>query len=121
MMRRLLAFILLVSHTNTSMFMPQAPEADVYDSNGSQVDDINSITELILVSLGIDHTADDEDDDSGQNLQLVRVADCEFHPFFNQIKNWGASMNGRSLYSDFTNDKISLIAYDLIIPPPKLA
>ncbi|MGN6531270.1 MAG: hypothetical protein ACTHK0_05925 [Ginsengibacter sp.] len=120
-MKQVFAFILLLSHMNTSMFLPQVPEQDVYDAHGNLVDDINSITELVLVSLGIDHTADDEDDDSGQNFQLVRMADCVFHPFFNEINNTGASTNTRILYSDFTNNKISRIAYDLIIPPPKLA
>lgn len=120
-MKRLLAFTLLICHMNTSMFLPQVPEHDVYDAHGNQVDDINSITELVLVSLGIDHTPDDEDDDSGQNFQLVRMADCVFHPFYNEIKSMGASTNTRVLYSDFTNNKISRIAYDLIIPPPKLA
>jgi hypothetical protein len=49
------------------------------------------------------------------------MADCVFHPFYNEIKSMGASTNTRVLYSDFTNNKISRIAYDLIIPPPKLA
>ncbi len=120
-MKQVLAFILLLSHMNTSMFLPQVAEQDVYDAHGNQVDDINSITELILVSLGIDKTADDEDDDCGQNLQLVRMADCVFHPFFTEIKNTGASINSPALYGDFTHDKISKISYDLIIPPPKQA
>jgi hypothetical protein len=41
-MKKLLAFILLLSHMNTSMFLPQVPEDDIYDGNGNQVDDINS-------------------------------------------------------------------------------
>lgn len=120
-MKRIVAFLLLVSHMNTSMFLPQVPEHDVYDAHGNQVDDINSIAELVLVSLGIDQTADDEDDDCGQNFQFVRMADCAFHPFFSETTNTAASGIVSRLYSDFTNNKISLIAYDLIIPPPKLA
>lgn len=120
-MKRLLAFLLLTSHMNSSMFLPQVPEHDVYDRNGNQVDDINSVTELIMVSLGMDHTPDDEDDDTGQNFQLVRVADCVFHPFFSEIKNVRIPVKDPALYGDFTNNKTSLIIYDLIIPPPKQA
>lgn len=106
---------------NTSMFLPQVAEHDVYDAQGNQIEDINSVTELIMVSLGIDRIPEDEDDDTGQNFQLVRVADCVFHPFFSQIKSTGFSAKAPELYGDFTNNKISLIVYDLIIPPPKQA
>ena len=120
-MKRLLAFLLLISHMNSSMFLPQVPEYDAYDANGNQVDDINSITELIMVSLGMDHTPDDEDDDMGQNFQLVRVVDCVFHPFFSEIKNVWIPIKDPASYFDFTNNKTSMIVYDLIIPPPKTA
>ena len=70
-MKKILAFFLLISHMNTSMFLPQVPEDDVYDTNGNQLDDINSIVEYVMVKIGLDHTADDEDNDSGQNLHVV--------------------------------------------------
>ena len=82
-MRRVLAFIVLLSHMNTSMLLPQCAIPDVYDSNGNQIDDITSIVELIRVDLGYDHHADDENDDSGQSFHVAR---CEFviQPFFQE-------------------------------------
>lgn len=120
-MKRVFAFLLLVSHMNTSMFLPQVRESDVYDKNGEQVDDINSVVEYIMVSLGIDHTADDEDNDNGQNFHLVKLSDCVFNPFFTLIKVNNLPEKNTSLFREFTNNKIHLLAYDVMVPPPKNA
>ena len=116
-MKRLLAFILLLSHMNTSMFLPQAPEQDVYDANGNQIDDITSIVELVRVKLGYDHHSDDENDDSGQNFH---VAHCEYtiEPFQQGIRNTAVAQND-SRFFDRNIQKLSLISYDIIVPPPK--
>lgn len=74
-MKRLTAFILILCHINFSMFLPQVPEFDCYDKNGQQIDDINSVVEYVEVTLGYDHTADDEDDDNGQNFHLVKAVE----------------------------------------------
>jgi hypothetical protein len=42
-MKRFLAFILLLSHINTSMLLPQVPEVDVYDANGNQAVAVSKI------------------------------------------------------------------------------
>jgi hypothetical protein len=60
------------------MFLPQGAEVDCYDKNGQQIDDINSVVEYVEVALGYDHTADDEDDDSGQNFHIVKAFDYYF-------------------------------------------
>ncbi len=117
-MKRLLAFILLLSHMNTSMFLPQVPEDDVYDGNGFQVDDINSIVELVMVKLGIDHHADDEDDDQGQNFHLVKIFEYCF-PQFDNIKTKDLFITSQSMFQEYKEDKIPQISFDIIIPPPK--
>lgn len=117
-MRRILAFILLISHMNTSMLLPQVPEVDVYDANGNQVDDINSIVEYVMVKIGLDHHADDEDDDSGQNLHIVTGFQYTFEPFFTEIvKEY--STNKTNLFAEYSQSKIPSVSYDIIIPPPK--
>lgn len=118
-MKRLLAFILLLSHMNVSMFLPQVPEWDVYDESGNQVDDINSVIELVLVKLGVDHQVDDEDDDSGQNLHIVKIAEYCFQPVFN-----ASSLNPTlelkpALCGIYKESKTPNVSFDIIIPPPK--
>lgn len=118
-MRRLLAFILLVSHMNTSMFLPQAPEADVYDKNGNQLDDITSIVELVRVKLGWDHTADDENDDSGQNFHIANFYEYAYQPFFTDIRtNFFIKKTGQ--FFDPDESKILSVSYDILVPPPKV-
>ncbi len=117
-MKRLLAFILLLSHMNTSMLLPQGPEDDVYDKNGNQIDDINSIVELVMVDLGIDHTADDEDDDQGQNFHMVKIFDYCYEPFFTETKSNEPS-DTQSLFGEYKENKIPSVCFDIIIPPPK--
>ncbi len=118
-MRRILAFLLLLSHMNTSMLLPQVPEDDVYDANGNQEDDINSIVEYVMVKIGLDHTADDEDDDSGQNLHMVTGFQYTFEPFFSEITK-EYSENKTNLFADYSHSKIPSISYDIIVPPPKV-
>lgn len=118
-MKRLLAFILLLSHMNTSMLLPQAPEEDVYDGNGNQLDDITSIGELIMVKLGIDHHADDENDDQGQNFHLVKAFEYCFQPVFSEL-NSGILIMKPSMAGVYKENKIPDICFDIILPPPKL-
>ena len=103
---------------NTSMFLPQVPEQDVYDANGNQLDDITSIVELVRVKLGYDHHADDENDDSGQNFHMTNVnytiATPE-HPIKKEF-----AINTSKNFHDCIESKISSVCYDIIIPPPKV-
>jgi hypothetical protein len=117
-MKRFLAFILILSHMNTSMFLPQVPEQDVYDANGSQLDDITSIVELVRVKLGYDHRADDENDDSGQNFHIVNVSYTIETPA-NQIKKEFA-INNSNNFHDLIESKIPSVCCDILIPPPKV-
>lgn len=117
-MKRLLAFLLLLSHMNTSMLLPQAPEDDVYDGNDIQVDDINSIVELVMVDLGIDHTADDEDNDQGQNFHLVKIFEYCYDPVFT-LTNRHEFISAKEMFGEYKENKIPNICFDIIIPPPK--
>jgi hypothetical protein len=118
-MKKLLAFILLLSHMNTSMLLPQVPEDDVYDGNGNQVDDINSIVEYVMVKLGLDHTADDEDDDTGQNFHLVKAFEYCFEPVFSEIKTNEFFSTEPNMFGEYKENKIPNVSFEIIIPPPK--
>ena len=117
-MKRFLAFFLLLSHINTSLLLPQVPEVDVYDTNGNQLDDINSIVEYVLVKIGIDHTTDDEDNDSGQHLHVVPDFQYTFEPFFSMVPKDYTNVN-KNEFVEYSVSKIPLVSYDIIIPPPK--
>jgi len=100
------------------MFLPQAPEADVYDKNGNQLDDITSIVELVRVNLGWDHTADDENDDSGQNFHIANSYEYTYQPFFTNIKT-NLFIRKTDQFFDLDESKTSSISYDILVPPPK--
>ena len=120
MFSRFFAFILLVSHMNASMWLPQVEEQDVY-LNGKQADDINSVIEYIEQEvLNIpDCTPEDEDDDKAQHFGLMKFENesCEVkfrclqlvRPIFTK---------GQKCYV-YTHGKIALVHHDIIIPPPK--
>ena len=117
-MKRGFAVILLLCHINFSMFLPQMAEVDIFDANGQQQDDINSLTEYIAVALGYDHTSDDEDDDSGQNFQSPKTL-----AYFNQQTSFVIQRNYTLIvphnFSDYTVNKIPSVSLDIIVPPPK--
>lgn len=117
-MKKLLAFLLLVSHINTSMFLPQVPEMDMYDSNGNQLDDINSVVEYFAVLLGYDHTSDDEDNDNGQNFHLVKTVDFNFEHSFSIFNHNRLGEIITNNFSNFRSSKIERISFDIITPPP---
>lgn len=100
------------------MFLPQVPEVDVYDANGNQLDDINSIVEYVMVKIGLDHHADDEDDDSGQNFLAVTGFQFTPQPFCGHVVKQYAELN-TNMFRECNQQKISTIAYDIIVPPPK--
>lgn len=118
-MRRLLAFILILSHMNTSMFFPQVPEQDVYDSKGNQVDNITSIVEWVRVQTGFDHTADNENGNRAQNLHQVKDFQYTFNPtaFTKNIAHYYQLVNMH--YPEYRKSKIPSVSYDIIVPPPK--
>lgn len=67
-MKKLFVFFILLLHVNSYMFLYQGAERDCFDSKGRQYDDINSTAELIMVMLGYDKHADDEDNDTANNF-----------------------------------------------------
>jgi hypothetical protein len=106
---------------NTSMFLPQVEEQDVYDADGQQVDDINSIVELINVELGYDKTADDEDDDSGQNFHLVKNPEYSFQQHSVLIERGDFAELKKHTFPEYKMPAIQSVSYDILTPPPELA
>ncbi|MGN6533912.1 MAG: hypothetical protein ACTHK0_19380 [Ginsengibacter sp.] len=117
-MRRLLAFILIISHMNTSMFFPQVPEQDVYDCKGNQLDNITSIVEWVRVKTGFDHTADNENSNRAQNLHPVKAFQYTSDNYFTKVGDkYSAVVHVH--YAEYPHSKIPSVSYDILIPPPK--
>lgn len=117
-MKKVFAFILLLSHMNTSMFLPQVTEEDQYDANGQQIDDINSVVEYFAVALGYDHTPDDEDDDSGQNFHLVKGFDYNFEQQYSLLQETFVEKR-KNEFSDYITASIEPVSFDVVTPPPE--
>lgn len=103
---------------NASMFLPQVQEEDTFNANGQQVDDINSIVELINVELGYDKTADDEDDDSGQNFHLVKLHEYNFQQQSVLIEGTNFKEITNKVFSEYKVPCIKSVVTDILTPPP---
>lgn len=120
-MKKVFAAILLLCHMNTSMFLPQVQEQDVYDANGYQVDDINSIVELINVELGYDTTADDEDSDNGQNFHLVKSFEYNFQQQSIQVVREDFVPVKKHEFAEYRLTLLPIVSIDVLTPPPDKA
>ena len=119
-MKKVIAFFLLISHMNTSMFLPQVAEDDVYNSNGIQKDDINSVVEYIRVALGYDTTPDDEDDDSGQNFHLAKNIGYNFQQQIVILEN--VHLAGLKIhFPEYKMTALTNPSLDILTPPPNFA
>jgi len=118
-MKRLAAFIFLLIHMNYFMFLPQGDEADTYGANGQQTDDINSVVEYVRVVLGYDKTADDEDDDSGNNITLVKTCDYFYQQQVTFLKHPEFKEISKRDFAELKDETPKTISYDIISPPPK--
>ena len=118
-MKKVFAFILLLCHMNTSMFLPQIAEVDTYNTKGQLKDDINSLAEYIQVVLGYDHTADDEDDDSGQNFHLVNATNYYYQQEIKILEQQKFTDPVAHSYTGYIFCRLNTPSYEIIAPPPK--
>lgn len=123
MLRKGLAFIVLICHINSSMFLPQVAEQDIFNSSGQQQDDINTVFEYINKIILGNHldVPQDEDDDSGQNFHMVKEVNYFFQPFFTDLEQNITESEKQSTYTDLTEQKIITVSFDIITPPPDLS
>ncbi|MEO6931897.1 MAG: hypothetical protein ABI151_09735 [Chitinophagaceae bacterium] len=122
MLRRILAFLVLLCHMNSSMFLPQVPERDIFDTNNKQEDDINTVIEYVdQVILG--HHADtpeDGDDDSGQNFHQGNITTYYYEPFFIKIHTAAFSIRKQQRFTPFCLKSIPSVDFDIVSPPPDI-
>lgn len=121
MLQRLGAFLLLLIHINGSMLLSQQDESDIY-CNGRPVDDINSVIEYVQQEvLHIqDSTPEDEDDDKGRDIKLVKAGDNLCEQAVRSIQITRPEKDGAHRFFDLLKEPTFLISYDIITPPPKV-
>jgi type III secretory pathway component EscR len=116
---KLLAAILVLLHMNFSMFIPQVDEVDIYDANGCQTEDVNSLVDFISVSLHPQkkHHKKDTDDDNARYFHSAKLGRFFYQPVFSTVK---AHENVKANhYSPLAEPKLSTVFYDIQSPPPK--
>ncbi|SEP30529.1 hypothetical protein [Niastella yeongjuensis] len=123
MLRKILAYILLFAHINTSMFIPQMDEEfDMYDNAGNQIDDINTLIEFIDQDvLGhYDSSPEDEDNDTGRPLHVIKIVDYSYHPFFEEAQTKVAIKEDPEIvFTGYIEHKLPAGFTHIVIPPPK--
>ncbi|WP_300596218.1 hypothetical protein [Niabella sp.] len=119
-MKRILSFLMVAVYLNAAL-LPQVAERDLFDATGVQRDDVNSIAEWIGITLGIDKTPDDEDNDFARNFiavkaiklsNLAQYADSGIRPVPARtaaIKHPGAT----------GTHNLPVITIDILSPPPE--
>lgn len=123
MFKRVIAFIILLGHMNSSMFLPQVAEQDIYDANGQQEDDINTVAEYVYqVILGHhDNTPEDEDDDSGQNFHLINIVNYCYEPFFVDVDTTAVVSADKKHFISFNVQLIPAVSFEILSPPPDIS
>lgn len=122
MLKRILAFLVLLCHMNGSMFLPQVPERDIYNADNKQEDDINTVIEYVdQVILGYHaDTPEDEDDDSGQNFHQGNITTCYYEPVFIKINTTAFSIRKQQHFTPFYLKSIPSVDFDIVSPPPDI-
>ena len=116
---KIIAFIVLLSHINFSMFIAQIDEVDVFDKNGQQREDINSLVEYLASTFHVKHKPfEDSDDDNARYFHVVKLPSCIIpQPIVAKEDNFNFSNKSFSL---FIEKKPTSLSLDIQGPPPKI-
>ncbi len=120
-MRRVIAFIILLIHINTSMFIPVIDEVDMFDAQGNQVGDINTLVEFVdQVVLGHKPKLHpDSDDDSAHFFNIIKIQSFVINPIVIYEGRPMPVAYKETIYPAVREEKIFPMSYDVIAPPPK--
>jgi hypothetical protein len=116
---KIVAFIVLLSHINFSMFIAQTDEVDVFDKNGQQHEDVNSLVEYLANTFHIKHKPiKDSDDDNARYFHVVKLPNCIIpQPIVAKEDNLNFIDRSFPLYIE---KKLISVSLDIQGPPPKI-
>jgi len=116
---KIIAFIVLLSHINFSMFIAQIDEVDVFYKNGQQREDVNSLVEYLASTFQIKHKPiKDSDDDNARYFHMVKLPNYIIpQPIVSKENNFNFSDKSFALYIE---KKLISVSLDIQGPPPKI-
>lgn len=116
---KFMAFIVLVSHLNFSMFIAQIDEVDVFDKSGQQREDINSLVEYLATTFHIKHKPiKDSDDDNARYFHVVKLPNCIVPlPIVTKEDNFNFD---NKIFPLYIEKKLISLSLDIQGPPPKI-
>jgi hypothetical protein len=121
MLKKLIVILVMFVHVNGSMFLPQTAEKDIYNGNGQQERDVNTLIEFLSASLGIHQNNNpvDDDDDQGQTFHLVKLVD--YHLALDPIYLRPQELPSTDCihYAVHPVEKIPAVCTEIVAPPPK--
>lgn len=106
--------------------VPHVGETDVFIMGShQQVDEINSFYEQIMVVLGYDTTAEDEDGDSGTEDDSTSNSSkilqyCTLTPYQPTLKSFFVVLEQKSKYLQIEKFNLSAIDFGIESPPPEV-
>jgi len=120
MFRKILAFILLFNHLNSSMFVPQLDERDMFDKNGFQVDDINSVIEYVdqVILNNKDNTPEDEDDDTAKSFHVAKMVDHCYQLPLQEVTENPFTETVVYTFDTYKEAKVTPVYPSVVSPPP---
>ena len=105
------------------MFVPCTEETDQYNADGTQKDDINSVTEYFF-QVVLDHkdsTPEDEDDDQPHYFFLAKSNTFNFEQDQFKIIHPQFSNNSKKEYPVLNEEHLPRTYLDILTPPPDSA
>lgn len=98
-------------------------EVDMYDQDGNQVNDINTLVQFVdQAILGHERKAhSDSDDDQAHFFSMLKVQQFVINPVicFNSRKQEFEPAAVKLMYGLFNDRALQSIAHDVLAPPPK--
>jgi hypothetical protein len=104
------------------MFLPQVAEQDIYNAEGQQQKDINTVIEYVdeVIIGNHDKNPLDGDNDQGQNFHLVKIVDYYFGTDFLPVKHKPAAVSTKKQFCLYAEKKLSSVTLDILAPPPRV-
>ena len=113
--------MVMLVHVNGSMFLPQVAEQDIYNADGQQQKDIDTVMEYVNEAVMGNHEKEpvDKDNDEGQNFHLVKIVDYYFEIDDTPLKHKPFATTTKNGSCFFSEKKILSVSLEIIAPPPK--
>jgi hypothetical protein len=120
-MKKLLTVLLLLVHVNFTLFIAQVDEMDVFDHNGRQQEDVNSLFQYLSKAFANTHQEipKDNDDDTARYFHLEKTGIFLFQPDVVVVQQNGEKVNGEEAFAFLTNGNLPSITKDVLSPPPE--